>query len=212
VPGILKDQSLLAQRKDVMTQMDHMRIRAPFSGKIENVAVEKGSFVTFGTVLAQLLDNSSLKVKVYLSEQQAFRLNTGHPVKITTAVLEQPKTGRISMISDKANTSGKFAGEISFSNADKNKLKAGMIADIHFPLESSQTGLSIPVSALIGSAGHARAFVVNGSQVELKAIKTGIVTADKVQVLDGLSAGDLVVASGQVSLENGSFISITNKK
>ena len=51
-----------------------MQIRAPFSGKIENVSVELGSFVTYGTVLSQLLDNSSLKINVYLSEQEAFRV------------------------------------------------------------------------------------------------------------------------------------------
>lgn len=207
--AVLQHQSLLAQRKEVVTQMEHMQIRAPFSGRIENVSVEKGSFVTFGTVIGELLDNSSLKVEVSLSEQQAFRLTTGQKVTVASAVLAQPKTGKITMISDKANASGKFAAELSFDNTGEYRLKAGMLTDIHFRLQSLQTGLSIPVGALVGSTNQARVFVVKGSKVELKNIKTGIVTPDRVQVLAGLSLGDQVVISGQVSLEAGSSISIT---
>ena len=145
---VLQHESLVAQRKDLLQQMSHMQIRAPFTGKIENVAVEKGSYVTFGTVLGQLMDNSSLKIKVFLSEQQAFKATTGQAVTISSVVLPQPKAGKISMISDKANASGKFLAEISFNNIDKDKLKAGMLADVYLPLASTQKSLSVPVSAL----------------------------------------------------------------
>src|SRR5262245_51194648 len=60
----LQINSLQAEKKQVLEQISHMQIRAPFSGKIENVNVELGSFVTYGTVLSQLIDNSSLKINV----------------------------------------------------------------------------------------------------------------------------------------------------
>src|SRR5262245_1547866 len=55
----LQINSLVAEKKQVLEQIEHMQIRAPFSGKVENVSVELGSFVTYGTVLGQLIDNSS---------------------------------------------------------------------------------------------------------------------------------------------------------
>lgn len=197
-----------AEKKQVLEQMAHMQIRAPFSGKIENVAVELGSFVSYGTVLSQLIDNSSLKINIFLSEQEALKVKTGQQVSITSVVLAEPKVGKISMISDKADASGKFLAEISFSNTDKEKLKAGILADVHFSLDAVETGLSIPVSALLGSANDAKVFVANGNKVEQRTIKTGIVTADKVQVTEGLQAGEQVVISGQLNLENGTAISI----
>lgn len=204
----LNINSLLAEKKQVLEQMAHMQIRAPFSGKIENVAVELGSFVTYGTVLSQLIDNSNLKINIYLSEQEAFKIETGQDATISSVVLTQPKPGKITMISDKADASGKFLTEISFSNDDKEKLKAGILADVHFSMESTETGLSIPVSALLTSAKDAKVYVVKLDKAELRSIKTGIVTADKVQVLEGLQAGDQVVISGQLNLENGTAISI----
>jgi membrane fusion protein, multidrug efflux system len=204
----LQIKSYEAEKKQVLEQMEHMKITAPFTGKIENVSVELGSFVSYGTVLSQLIDNSSLKIDVYLSEQEAFKVKQGQPVTITSVVLTQPKTAKISMISDKADASGKFLAEISFSNTDKEQLKAGMLADVHFSMDAVETGLSVPVSALLASAKDAKVFVVKESRVEQRNIKTGIVASDKVQVLEGLQSGEKVVISGQLNLENGTAVSV----
>ena len=204
----LQINSLVADKKQVLEQISHMQIRAPFSGKVEEVPVELGSFVTYGTVLGQLIDNGTLKINVYLSEKEAFAVKTGQEVMITGAVLDQPKKGTISMLSDKADATGKFLAEITISNRDQHNLKAGILVDVHFAAATIEKGLSIPVSALLGSATDARVYVVNGNKVAIRSIRTGIVTADKVQVTDGLVAGDQVVISGQVNLENGSLISI----
>jgi len=206
----LQHTSLLAQKKEVLQQIAHMQIRSPFTGKVENVAVETGSFVSYGTVLAQLIDNSSLKINVYLSEQEAFEVKTGDAVSINSVVLSQPKTGHISMISDKADATGKFLAEISFPNNDREKLKAGLLTTVSFAVGSVETGLSIPVSALVAGAKTPSVFVANGSKVTRRAIKTGIATPGKVQVLEGLQAGEQVVISGQLNLEEGSAIAINH--
>jgi len=203
----LQIHSLVAEKKQVLEQISHMQIRAPFSGKIENVGVELGSFVSYGTVLSQLIDNSSLKINVYFSEQEAFKAKTGQSVTITSAVLQEPKVGKITMISDKADASGKFLAEITFLNDAKEKLKAGILADVHFSSDAIQTGLSIPTSALLANDKEAKVFVASGGKVEERSIRTGIVTANKVEVLEGLQAGEQVVISGQMNLEKGSRVS-----
>jgi membrane fusion protein (multidrug efflux system) len=205
--AVLQYESLLAQRKDVLQRMEHMQIRAPFSGRIENLMVEKGSYVSFGTILSDLIDNSTLEIKVYLSEKQAFSVKAGESVKISNAVLAEPVYGRIETISDKADASGKFAAEIHFPNKNAT-LKAGMIADVAFASEEVVTGLAIPVSALVGTAAQGKVYVVNGNKVELRTLRTGISTSGKVLVLEGLYAGEKVVVSGQLNLENGTDITI----
>ena len=204
----LQIASLVAEKKQVLEQISHMQIRAPFSGKVENVSVELGSFVTYGTVLAQLIDNSSLKINVYLSEQEAFKVKTRQQVTINSVVLNQPKTGKIRMISDKADASGKFLAEITFANTEKEKLKAGILADVLFSVDRIETGLSIPATALLAGAADAKVYVVNGNKAELRKIKTGINTSTKVEVTEGLKEGEQVIISGLLNLENGTAISI----
>jgi len=202
----LQYASLQAQKKEIAQQIAHMQIFSPFSGKIENVTVETGSFVSYGTVLAQLIDNSALKINVYLSEQEAFKATIGQAVTVSSVVLAQPQTAHISMISDKADASGKFLTEISLPNNGKEKLKAGILTDITFSTGVAETGLSIPVSALVAGTKQATVYVVNASKVQQRTIKTGFVTPVKVQVLEGLQAGEQVVVSGQLNLENGMMV------
>jgi membrane fusion protein, multidrug efflux system len=204
----LQHKSLLAEKKDVVQKMSHMQIRAPFSGKIENVKVERGSFVAKGTVLSDLLDISSLKINVYLSEQEAFTMKPGQVAEINSPVLSNPVKGTITTISDKADASGKFLTEVNYNNTGKESLKAGMLTNVSFAVGESTSGLSIPMNALVGTVKQGKVYVVKGSQVELRSIRTGITTSDKVQVLEGLQAGEQVVISGQLNLENGSTISI----
>jgi RND family efflux transporter MFP subunit len=204
---ILQHKSLLAQKKEVLEQIDHMQIRAPFSGTLENLAVEKGSYVSYGSVIGTLIDNSSLKINVYLSEQQAFKTTTGQNVVVKSIIVPQPLKASISMLSDKADASGKFLAEIKLENGD-NHLKAGMLTDVTFASGSSEKGLSLPLSAIVGSTKQAKVFVVNGQKVQQTIIKTGITTTEKFQVTEGLKQGDLVVISGQLNLENGSLVSI----
>lgn len=204
----LQISSLQAERRQVTEQMSHMQIRAPFSGKIENVTVELGSFVSYGTMLAELINNNELKINVFLSEQEAILVKTGQKVNISSVVLQEPKEGTVSMISDKADASGKFLTEIKLNNTGKEKMKAGMLADISFPMETTKTALAIPSSALLGSANDAKVFVAKDNKAEKRAIKTGILISNKVEVLSGLQAGDKVIISGQLNLENGTTISI----
>jgi hypothetical protein len=83
-----------------------------------------------------------------------------------------------------------------------------MLTDVTFASGTSEKGLSLPLSAIVGSTKQAKVFVVNGITVTQKNIKTGIVTTEKIQVTEGLQQGDLVVTSGQLNLENGSKVSI----
>ncbi|MFT3683262.1 MAG: efflux RND transporter periplasmic adaptor subunit [Ferruginibacter sp.] len=204
----LQYNSLLAEKKSILQQMAHMQIRAPFSGKIENVAVELGSFVSYGTVLSELINNSELKINVFLSEQEAILVKTGQEVNISSVVLAQPKKGEVSMVSDKADASGKFLTEIMVNNSGAEKLKAGMLTDVSFEMKTTKTALAVPAAALISSAKEPKVFVVNENIVEQRIIKTGVTVSNKVEVTEGLLAGDRVVISGQLNLENGTKISI----
>lgn len=205
----LQYASLQAQKKEVLQQIAHMQILSPFNGKIENVTVETGSYVSFGTILAQLIDNSSLKINVYLSEQEAFKAKAGQQVVVSSVVLAEPQSAHVSMISDKADASGKFLAEISLPNNGKEKLKAGILADVTFSSGNVETGLSVPVSALLAGTKQATVFVVNAGKAQQRVIKTGLVTPAKVQVLEGLQAGEQVVISGQLNLENGMAVKST---
>lgn len=205
--AILQHKSLLAQKQEVLQQIDHMQIRAPFSGVIENVAVEKGSYVSYGTAIASFIDNSSLKINVYLSEQEVFRVRDGQQVQVRSIMLNEPLKANVSMLAGKADETGKFLAEINLDNR-RNALKAGMLTDVTFASGLTERGLALPLSSIVGSTKQVKVYVVKGTVAELRNITTGIITTEKIQVTEGLKEGEIVVTSGQLNLENGSNVSI----
>jgi hypothetical protein len=62
------------------------------------------------------------------------------------------------------------------------------------------------VSALLAGTKQATVYVVINNKVQQRVVKTGLITPTKVQVLEGLQAGDQVVTSGQLNLENGKIV------
>ncbi len=71
---------------------------------------------------------------------------------------------------------------------ERKNWRAGILADVTFASGVATTGLSIPVSALLAGTKQATVYVVKDNRAQQRAIKTGLVTPGKVQVLEGLQS------------------------
>jgi hypothetical protein len=75
-----------------------------------------------------------------------------------------------------------------------------------FPNQSSV--IMIPRTAFVGSVNSKQVFVAEGDVAKLKTVTPGRVMGEKVEVLNGLTEGALVITSGQINLVDGSKVSI----
>ena len=66
----------------------------------------------------------------------------------------------------------------------------------------------MPATAVRTVAGTARVFVVNGDRVEERIVMIGQVVGDTVEIADGLTAGERVVASGVDKLVDGVRVAV----
>lgn len=191
-----ESQLTLAKR-----QLNDTKITTPISGYITFRPVDVGSYLASGpnaTLVANVVDISKLKVKVNVSEKDAFRLKTNDKVKITTEVYPGYEyDGKIASISAKGDDAHTYPVEIVFLNNPNYPLKAGMFARVHFTSLVQTNAITIPREAVIGSARSPQVFVVENGIAKLKNIITGSQYGTFIQVLEGLKTGDQVVTSGQ---------------
>lgn len=182
-------------------QLNDTKITTPISGYVTFRPVDVGSYLASGpnaTLVANIVDISKLKVKVNVSEKDAFRLKAGDEVKITTEVYPgQEYTGKISSISAKGDDAHTYPVEIVFPNNSNRPLKAGMFARVHFTSLMHSNIITIPREAVIGSARSPQVFVFENGIAKLKNIVVGNQYGTMIQVLAGLKVGDQVVTSGQ---------------
>jgi RND family efflux transporter MFP subunit len=182
-------------------QLANTRIKTPISGKVNSRYVNIGTMVQPGMPIANIVDISMLKVRVNVSESEAFSLKPGDKIEITTDVYpDKIFKGQIDNIASKSDEAHTYPIEIILPNSSERPLKAGMFARIAFTSVEAADALTIPRLALIGSIRNAQVFKIKSDAANLRNIIIGKQSNEYLEVLDGLSLGDTVVISGQNNL------------
>ena len=175
-------------------------IKTSVAGIVNSRKIEPGSYVNPGTPAFEIVNVSTLKLRVNVDEKNVTSLAVGQSVDVVVSVqAEKSYTGKITFIAPKSDGSLNFPVEIELANPN-NELRAGMYGTATFGAANSVDVLTIPRTAFVGSVSDNKVFVArNGKAIETKVV-SGRNFGDKIEVLSGLSAGDLVITSGQVNL------------
>jgi RND family efflux transporter MFP subunit len=194
-------------------QLENTRIKSPIGGTVNARYVDLGTMVQPGKPVANVVDISRLKVRVNVTEREAFQLKTGDHVEIGTDVY--PGTlfdGTIDNIASKADEAHTYPVEIMVPNSPKHPLKAGMFARIAFQSIAPTEALAIPRIALMGSIKEAQVFVVRENVARLCTVVIGRQSAELLEVASGLAEGDTVVTSGQNNLTDQARVQIVSRQ
>ncbi len=190
-------------------QLQNTSVRSPIAGTVNARYVDVGTMVQPGTTIANIVDIRILKVKVNVSEREAFQLKPGDVVEVTTDVYPgrkfQAHVDNIALKADEAHT---YPVEIKLANNAAAPLKAGMFCRIAFTSARATEAIAIPRMSLVGSVRNAAVFVVRGSIACFQPIVVGKQTNEYLEVLNGLREGDTVVTSGQNNLADSARVVI----
>ena len=193
-----------AQIKQLHKQIANTTVTAPFSGIVTEKMVEKGSVVSVGAPIAKITDISSLKLVVEIPEKAINRFRVGQSIPIETEVYPNVRfTGRVSMVAAEGDAAHNYPVEIKVPNSGKNQLKAGMYGTIANTDKLKSQTLAVPRQAILGSAKQPQIYVVQNGRAVLKTVEIGATTNEFYEITKGLKAGDQVITSGQINLQNG---------
>lgn len=210
--------------------LEKKRIIAPFSGTIGIRQVDVGDYVATGTMIATLQDLSSLYVDFFVPEQSVPKIALGQPVQVIVAAyptLEYP--GTISAINPKVeNSTRNVQVRATLANPD-GKLLPGMFASLQVLLPDPQPRIVVPESAITYTLYGNSVYVAvpkkaeDGSPqkddkgqpvliAERRFVETGERRDGQVMITKGVQSGDKVVTAGQLKLDNGARIAISDDK
>ncbi|NEM98517.1 efflux RND transporter periplasmic adaptor subunit [Pontibacter burrus] len=200
----LAAKSTQAQLVAARQRLTKTRITAPISGEINEIYVEVGSFLNQGTKLYDIVNVDKLKLKVKASESEVLLINKGDKVTVKAdAGAGQEYEGVVTAIAAQADPTLKFDVEVEVKNAANNNLRAGMYGTAYFEVADQRDAMLLPREAIVGSIQNPSVFVVKDGVASSRKVKVGVVTQDKVEILDGVQPGEQVVRSGQINLREG---------
>ncbi|GAB2531603.1 efflux RND transporter periplasmic adaptor subunit [Spirosoma aerophilum] len=200
----LSIRSTQAQIKQLQKQIANTTVTTPFSGIVTDKMVEKGSVVSVGSPIAKITDISTLKLVVQVPEKAINQFRVGQSLPITTEVYPDARfVGRISMIAAQGDAAHNYPIEITVPNSGKNQLRAGMYGSIANTNKLKGQTLAVPRQAIVGSEKQPQVYVIEQGRAVLKPVSIGTTTNEYYEITKGLNAGDQVVTSGQINLQNG---------
>src|SRR6266480_769708 len=176
-------------------------LTSPITGIVVERNATIGATVGSDANLFKIIDLSRVWIDANVFEKDLERVRRGQEVKVSvTAFPESSFSGRVILINsvvDPETRSVKIRTEVP--NPD-GRLKPDMFANVEIITDLHRTAISIPQSAVLSDGGKTVVFVAEGSGYKKQVVTAGIQSNDRVEIIDGLQAGDKVVVKGNYLL------------
>lgn len=201
------EAAYLAARSAYEYLKENTEIRAPFNGLITRLQVlENEKYdAMMDPYLIRLLALDRMKVSFQIADADISKLKIGQQAIVSGGDGRQTWPGKVSFISPEADPlSGTFRVELVVENSG-HELKHNQFVRISVHLEQAAGTLIIPVAALID--GH-NVFVIENGIAAQRTVETGLENEYQVEIKSGLQAGELVVITGNVGMQDGDKVRI----
>jgi RND family efflux transporter MFP subunit len=191
-------------------QLRDTEIHAPFDGYVEKRLVNLGELVKAQMPVMAIVRLDPLKVIAEIPEKMAPWITAGQPVGLQVDAYQgRTFTGKVSRISPGVTTSTRaFPFEALVPNKD-TVLKPGTFARVHIESGKVDTVLTVPYAALQYRYGVNRVFVANGNKLAIRELAVGERLGDRIEVVSGVKAGELVAVTDVDTLADGVLVTVT---
>src|SRR5690349_5852694 len=176
-------------------------LNSPIDGVVVERNATVGASVGTDANLFKIIDLSQVWIDANVFEKDLQRVRTGQEVKLTVPAFPQTTfSGKVIFVDnvvDPETRTVKVRTEVA--NPD-GRLKPDMYANVQIVTDVNRAAISIPQSAVLNDEGKSVVFVAEGNGYKKRQVQPGIQNNDRVEIVDGLNAGDKVVVKGNYLL------------
>jgi len=193
-------------------QLKDAKIVASFSGIVGGRNVSPGQVIGKSTTLTWLTDVDPVKVEFNVPERFVSRLKVGQPIEINVATYPGRKfKGEVYFIAESIDPATRTALLKATIPNPKLELKPGMFANLDLTLQVRENAIVIPEPAIARMMDNNRAmvFVVDAqSTAQMKPVTLGMRLPGRVEILEGIQAGENVIVEGTQKIGPGAKVTL----
>lgn len=160
----------------------------------------------------KIVDNRILNLTVTVPSADSARVKVGHPLEFTVDALPgKTFTGRVMFINPELNAADRSLKVVAEVRNDGDLLKGGLFAKGRIVTGQRPKVLQVPRNTLANwdtGTKKANVFVLTGETAKVRAVETGVVNGDQVEIVKGLAAGEKYVTRGGFSLKDGDRVAV----
>ena len=204
----------LAQLKK---QIDKFTIRAPFSGVIDDVIKDQGTVVAPGpgAEIFRIVNLSNMFIEADIPESYITDVTIGKYVEIDFPVLGKSLETKVRQTGNFINPANRtFKIEVGVPNNDRS-IKPNLTAKLKINDYTNAEAILIPQSIISENAnGEQYVYVIknlnNDKGIATQTVvKTGKTQGDVIEILEGVTSGDVLIEAGARSVKNGQEVKIS---
>jgi RND family efflux transporter MFP subunit len=162
------------------------------------------------------VDNRILELTVNVPSTSLASLRVGQPIEFTTdAIPGRTFRGQVMFINPTADPVSRSVKVVADVPNEAEELRGGLFAKGRILTGTRAAVLQIPRTALLAwdvSRREGEVFVVSGEVVERRAVRTGAVAGEYVEVTEGIAAGESIVTRGAFNLRSGDRIVVKSSQ
>ena len=202
-----------ADRRHYSALADYSRITAPFSGVVTWRYADTGALIQAGTSnstsmpVVKLAEVDVLRLRLPVPETLAAFVRVGDSASIHVGAIGTTLLGKVTRSAGELDSSTRtMQVEIDVPNKD-GKLSPGMYADVSLNIHRSRNALVVPAQAVDQAGSEPFVMLVDAAnKVEKKLVRLGIATANRIEILSGVSEGDKVIVANLATFQAGESV------
>jgi HlyD family secretion protein len=194
-----------AQIADIDLKLARTKVKAPVSGIVSAKNIKVGAIASASAdPLFTIIEDGALELRAEVAEGDLQKVTSGQTVSVRLPGQREPITGTVRLVDPTVDLTSRLGTvRISFDRPDR--IRAGMFASAAILVEK-KPAVVVPISAVSMSADEATVLKVADGRVKITPVVTGITDGGVIEIIDGLSAGDSVVAKAGAFVRDGDRI------
>ena len=182
-------------------------VRAPFDGIVATRAHNPGDMILSTTdPILRIVDPRRLEVIATIPRSDQSRVVTGAPARIAAAGTEPA----LLTVSGRATDREPAADTVPFRLVFASPINLPVDTPVQLDIDAEERAdtVLVPAEAVLREGGGTAVFVARDSRAERRLVKTGIQDEARVEITEGVRAGELVITRGHIGLTDGAAITV----
>lgn len=201
VLGLSKEQ--IRELSETQNVGPRVTVNAPITGRVVMNNAVLGAVVDAPTEIMVIMDLESLWIDAEIFEKDLSKVKKGQEVEIVVpAYPEEHFHGQIHYIGDVVNSDTRTITVRTIVENTDFRLKPGMFADITILTDHKESAVIVPKEAILDDGGRKIVFVRDKDHYALRTVETGARYNGDIEIVNGLSIGEIVVVEGNFQLKS----------
>jgi len=202
--------STQARMDELSVTLSDTKVLSPVDGFVGRRNLDPGAFAGGNTVVLSVVDIGVVRMVANLVEKDFKRVERGAQAIVEVdAFPNEQFTGVVSRVAPVFDPATRTATmEIEVKNPGF-RLKPGMYARVRLTAGRNPNALTVPRAAVVDVEGKRGVYLIENDLAKFNPVTTGLLDADRIEIVDGLQDGVRVVTTGALAIRDGDRVAVS---